>query len=271
MSEYQPSALLAMPTELRLDVYRYLFEDCLADGEVSDVAGLFLCCREIQQELEAELMARVRPLLTAKYEWESTSFRNGIISFKLHRGLNVKAEKVALSVDLPLGKHGLRSITSDYEEAKDALRVALRALKPVLTLPWSVFTLSLGRHAQLEELDIRDVDGLFDRFFRGLHPGSSTFRTLKHIDRLVLSYGHSRSPAYASTSILRTLSDTSYRLGFCLKGRFSRSYTNAWVSRLSTGKDKVWRLTVDFEHGMGAVDGVLFEVGHPGGIRIRTP
>ncbi|KAH3974063.1 hypothetical protein HBI81_154770 [Parastagonospora nodorum] len=256
MSEYQPSALLAMPTELRLDVYRYLFEDCLADGEVSDVTGLFLCCREIQQELEAELMARVRPLLTAKYEWESTSFRNGIISFKLH----------GVSLSRPRRWRFL-----DYEEAKDALRVALRALKPVLTLPWSVFTLSLGRHAQLEELDMRDVDGLFDRFFRGLHPGSSTFRTLKHIDRLVLSYGHSRSPACASTSILRTLSDTSDRLGFCLKGRFSRSYTNAWVSRLSTGKDKVWRLTVDFEHGMRAVDGVLFEVGHPGGIRIRTP
>jgi len=59
MGDTQPSALLSMPTELRLDVYRYLFEDCLADGEVSDVAGLLLCCREIEQELEVELMARV--------------------------------------------------------------------------------------------------------------------------------------------------------------------------------------------------------------------
>jgi hypothetical protein len=46
MSE-TPYGLLTMPTELRLDVYRYLFEDCLADGYVSDIVGLLLCCRGI--------------------------------------------------------------------------------------------------------------------------------------------------------------------------------------------------------------------------------
>jgi hypothetical protein len=90
MSE-TPYGLLTMPTELRLDVYRYLFEDCLADGYVSDIAGLLLCCRGIHQELEAEHMAKARPLLTTKYKWESINFRDSVIGMKLYLGLNVKA------------------------------------------------------------------------------------------------------------------------------------------------------------------------------------
>jgi hypothetical protein len=173
---------------------------------------------------------------------------------------------MALSAGLPFGKSSLHSRVDDFVEAKEGLRVVLRALKPVLTLPWSIFALSLGRHAQLEELDMRDVDGLFHQFFRSLHPGSSTFRTLRHIDRLVLDYGRSRSPAHASSSIVGKLSDTLDRLGLCFKGRFSRSYTNAWVSRFSTGKDKGWRLTMDFKQGMGAVEAASFEIARPGGI-----
>jgi hypothetical protein len=45
-----------------------LLKECFADGWVSAIAGTFLCCHDVHHELEAEPMARVRPLLTAKYE-----------------------------------------------------------------------------------------------------------------------------------------------------------------------------------------------------------
>ncbi|KAH4473361.1 hypothetical protein HBH89_254420 [Parastagonospora nodorum] len=178
---------------------------------------------------------------------------------------------MALSVDLPFGKSSLHSRVENLVEAKEGLRVVLRALKPVLTSPWSVLMLSIGRHAQLAEFIMHDVDVLFHRIFSDLHPGTSLCRTLRYIDRLVLNYGHSRSPAYASTSIFGTLSDTSNRLGICFKASFSRELTNAWVSKLPPGKDEGWRLTMDFKQGMGAVEGASAEIPRPGGIRIRTP
>jgi hypothetical protein len=93
------------------------------------------------------------------------------------------------------------------------------------------------------------------------------FRDLRHTDRLVLDYGHSRWHALAINHVIRELSDTSTRFGPRFKERFPREYTNAWVSRLTAGKDKGLRLTMDFKQGMGAVEGVLFEMGQHGGIR----
>lgn len=68
----QFNSLLGMPTELRLIVYQYLFLYCLAEGSVSDVAGLLLTCREVLQEVETEYIIKLRPLLQAKYAWEAT-------------------------------------------------------------------------------------------------------------------------------------------------------------------------------------------------------
>jgi hypothetical protein len=69
------NGFLALPTELRLEVYGTLLKECFADGWAQDFAGLFLCCREVHQVLESEFMTRFRPLLTAKYEWETTSLQ----------------------------------------------------------------------------------------------------------------------------------------------------------------------------------------------------
>jgi hypothetical protein len=67
MSEISPDSFLCLPTELRLEVFKLLLSDCLATGHVAPLAGLFMCCREIHHELEAEFMAEHRPLLQAMH------------------------------------------------------------------------------------------------------------------------------------------------------------------------------------------------------------
>lgn len=176
--------------------------------------------------------------MTAKYEWESTSFRDGIISFELYPVLNVKTEKVALSVDMPLKDIRPPLNAFDFEEAEDTLRVIFRALRPVLALPWSILTLSFNRHAQLQEHHMRNTHALFYLFFGALAPDSSKCCALRHIDRLVLDYGHSRLPAHAIDRVVDELSDFLGQFGSLFKEYFSREYTNACVSRLIAGKDK---------------------------------
>jgi hypothetical protein len=105
MANAQMNGLFVLPTELRLEVYRLLFEECLADGYVSDVAGLFLCCREVHRELEAEFMTRVRPLLEIMYKWAATELYDEplCILVKPRSARNMPAS--GLSVILPALTH----------------------------------------------------------------------------------------------------------------------------------------------------------------------
>lgn len=225
-----------MPTELRLDVYRYLFEDCLSNGEVSDVAGLYLCCREVQQELEAEIMARVRPLLTAKYEWESTSFKDGIISFKLNHSLNVKTGKIALAISLPIGKSALRSIPNGCNNFGQEIQPS-PGRSAQSSLPHGPSSLSFVSEPPLElsfvEYEVQLFYQLFDYIFHTVKAS----QPLGGTDRLVLDYGHHR--ATVSRNIFGELWPASCDLRWRFRQlKVPRMVVCGWISRPCARSDQ---------------------------------
>jgi hypothetical protein len=133
MSNAQSSAFLGIPTELRLEVYEYLIVECLADGPVSDIAGLFHCCREVNQELEAEYMPKIRRLLRAKYEWEAIGFGQGFIGMNLRPSLRAKGEDTELCFILPVESDINRGF--DYRLLKPSVRSLAGSLSPALSSP----------------------------------------------------------------------------------------------------------------------------------------
>lgn len=86
----QASIFFTIPAELRLEVYKNLLEDCLENGFVMDVAGLFYACCQIHQEIESEFMAAVRPPLNAKSAWDISGVYPGVLSMKILPKLNSK-------------------------------------------------------------------------------------------------------------------------------------------------------------------------------------
>jgi hypothetical protein len=66
MTESSATGFLDLSTELRLEVYKHLIVDQLGNGHAGGLAGLFLSCRTIQQELEKEYIVNARSLLNAQ-------------------------------------------------------------------------------------------------------------------------------------------------------------------------------------------------------------
>lgn len=62
--------LLLLPLQLRLEVYSYLISPCLLEGFTHNIGGLYLSCRQIHTEMEAEHLCKLRPVLMAKHGWE---------------------------------------------------------------------------------------------------------------------------------------------------------------------------------------------------------
>lgn len=89
-----------LPAELRLEIYKHLFDECLAVGHASDVAGLFLSCREVHRELETDFMTRARPLLEAKHNWLSTQYGDEVLEMRFRPSLT-NTSKAELVIVLP--------------------------------------------------------------------------------------------------------------------------------------------------------------------------
>jgi hypothetical protein len=141
-------------------VYRTLLKECLADGWAQDFAGLFLCCREVHQELESEFMTRFRPLLTAKYEWETTSLQKTPLRLLVKPKPCRNMLKPELSVDISL----LVLVVKRKVKMHDILPKLALCLRPVLALNWSVLTLSTKVHIR----DSLRITSIFRGFFHTL-------------------------------------------------------------------------------------------------------
>jgi hypothetical protein len=253
MSDAQSSAFLTMPTELRHQVYEYLIVECLADGSVSDIAGLFHCCREVNQELEAEYMPKIRPLLRAKDEWEATSFQNGLLRIALRPSLRAKVEDSELCVSLPVEPD--IHTGSGYRSLKSSIRSLARSLCPALRSPWHTLKLSYCSKflSDMPEL----MSFTYETLLRHLsQPKYCILRVIDHIQRLVLGYKHIHGASLLlSFNVLWDMFRHSRAL--FLRPSQQRFVNHGWISRTQG----VWSVTLDFEQGLDSVEGALWELG----------
>jgi hypothetical protein len=189
MSDHQPSGLLNLPAELRLEVYQYLVIHCLAEGSTRDVAGVYLCCREIHTELETEHISKVRPLLKGKYRWEKNAQYVAPIRFEMNTTRAAREDGACLVVRMPIGKEWLGNKFGCAED-NEGFREMVESLRPALGLPWSILTPCFydptGVSRKFGEIDI-----LFVFLLSCLHeragPGTCT---LRRTNRLVLMHPH---------------------------------------------------------------------------------
>jgi hypothetical protein len=239
-------------------VYRTLLKECLADGWAQDFAGLFLCCREVHQELESEFMTRFRPLLTAKYEWETTSLQKTPLRLLIKPRPCRNMLKPELSVDISL----LVLVVKRKVKMHDILPKLALCLRPVLALNWSVLTLSTKVHIR----DSLRLTSIFRGFFHTLdYRTKASSRCFPGVDRLVLNYG---KPGTAVTKRAFGVAHLTYchtRNYFaCLHQ--PRSIIQAWISKVFDDGEPGWRLTLDFKDGLSPMRGGLWRLGAAGGL-----
>ena len=257
MSDIQSSGFLRMPVELRLDVYQRLFVNCLADGYVSDVAGLYLCCSEVRDEIEAEYMTKIRPLLQAKYEWESTGFQDEPLRFTLRPNLRAKAEETELSIGLPVDS--TQYLTFDYEPLISSVKTLALSLRSAFHHPWSILRLSVI--CQIPRQDRQHMTGwVLEHFIYCLsQPQPRTFSFPKHIQRLVLILN---CPWLAVNETQFHLLWRMFRISrtHFLRLDAPRAVKQAWISKAPDGDRRGWYLTLDFEQGLGSTDDALWSI-----------
>jgi hypothetical protein len=252
------NGFLVLPTELRLEGYRTLLKECLADGWAQDFAGLFLCCREVHQELELEFMTRFRPLLTAKYEWETTSLQKTPLRFLVKPRPCRNMIKPELSVDISL----LVLVVKRKVKMHDILPKLALCLRPVLALNWSVLTLSTKVHIR----DSLRITSIFRGFFHTLdYRTKASSRYFQGVDRLVLSYGKPGTAVTKRAFGVALLTYCHTRNYFaCLHQ--PRSIIQACISKVFDDSEPGWRLTLDFKDGLSLVRGGLWRLGAAAGL-----
>ncbi|KAF2826852.1 hypothetical protein CC86DRAFT_406096 [Ophiobolus disseminans] len=157
VGDVQTGGFFLLPTELRLEVYKYLIHDCLGEGFAADAAGLYLSCRQIHNKLEAEAIAKIRSLLMAKGGYQRDTQGCGTIRFGLSKDRARRGKESDLNVQLP----SLRASYAGDKNPEDHLdfRTMAEYLLPVLHLPWNVLTLNFDK-ASGAVIDFRDVNYL---------------------------------------------------------------------------------------------------------------
>ncbi|KAH7413839.1 hypothetical protein DE146DRAFT_9783 [Phaeosphaeria sp. MPI-PUGE-AT-0046c] len=137
----QASIFFALPPELRLEVYKILLEDCLEHGFIIDFSGLFLCCRQVHQEIRSEFILAAVPLLNAKSTWETLANYPLVLGMRILPKLNSK--KAELSIRLPVGPaFGNNPMMANKE---NKLWVASPCMREVFARNWSTLTLKLDK------------------------------------------------------------------------------------------------------------------------------
>lgn len=251
MSDNQSSGLLNMPMELRLDVYRLLLEDCLANGTVSDIAGLYLACAQLHQELEAEYASKLRPLLHAHYEWAVTGPQEDMLRIGVEPKLNVDVGQAQVSVLIPIG--------IDDEVTP---RAAASSLRHVLGSRCA--TLALGyidtNPSRQAWPDLHTELRSFWLFFRDMgRPNRCEYQNFDQIERLILSTGR------CDLRVAHEQFDDMWEFFLFVRSYLIQKTTpqrimRAWISRPCTGNVQGWRLTLDLASKLNLVEDALWVI-----------
>ncbi|KAH7079509.1 hypothetical protein FB567DRAFT_606768 [Paraphoma chrysanthemicola] len=255
------SDFLNLPPELRLEVYRILIEDCLWEGQVSDLSGLYKCCREVYKELEAEYIAKIRPVLYTKSLWEATSSQQGPLRMKISPSLTAKPGEGDLSIILPFDNRRKRRHSQIYA----AFNTLATCLSPVFAAPWETITISPNKLVSPEysaqtskvflELGVVFVLLIYEYdLVRG-----DILCDIPRTRHLRLQYGGNTE--HLSLHMFHRLWEVSccYRQAFLGNGSMPRG-AKSFISKMSQGDEQGWQLVFDFEDNSAAEKGAHWEV-----------
>jgi hypothetical protein len=65
------SGFLVLPPELQIQVYSTISANPLARGEATKLRGIYVVCQTTHQEVETEIISKLRPLLDIMHEWNT--------------------------------------------------------------------------------------------------------------------------------------------------------------------------------------------------------
>jgi hypothetical protein len=257
MTDDQTSGLLSLPAELRLKVYQHLVNDCLTEGSTHDVAGLYLCCREIHTELETEHISKVRPLLEAEHRWEQAAHDVAPIRFEMNTKTAARKDGACLTIRIPILEE--RRQTNGYTHSGRRFCEMVESLRPVLGLSWSTLKLCFydpaGGFRSFEDTDILYVY-ILNHLYQFAVPG--TF-ALRQTDRLVLMHPHEADEDRSSESIPRTFFEDFAYVGRLSRGPngFARA-SRGWCYTCPTTGEDAWHMVIDFKNDLEVPERALY-------------
>jgi hypothetical protein len=164
---------LELATELRLKIYAHAVMDSL-DGCLTGLGGLFLSCRTAQKELEADFIAKVRPLLVAQSKWRQTRSKYPETTYEPLRlqssagslFSNAAARKLVITLPMPATwimwlKPKLSASRVPMLDKIPSFVQLVSTLQPVLCLQWAELTIKLCSKATADPSEFQDVESDF--------------------------------------------------------------------------------------------------------------
>jgi len=270
MGDTQTRGLLVLPTELRLEVYQYLVVNCLAEGRATDIAGIYLSCREIYAELNADFILKARPLLLAKHRWNQISEGGAPMRMDLvlDTRQSFRGSAIELSIKIPVLKVWLDDSKGETPDDFESFCHMVEGIRPLFCLPWSVLTLGFyDASGPLTSFD--HIDDLFFGVLYCLHEFASrrkqTEHALQQTNRLVLTLPNYPNDEWEFT--LRPIWET-----FIYMRRVSRHsetfahVKNGWICKGLDTKEPGWRFIIDFTRDLEAPERASWKFYKSGGL-----
>jgi hypothetical protein len=124
--------LSILPFELRLEIYRHLFTTSMAAGNFVGIGGLLFSCREIYDEVTADCVSKVRPLLEAMRKWAAAYPDGAPLRIEFPCDYSFIAPPSEGIISLPVSSSWKRK--EYYTKNKPLFSASVRALHPIFAM-----------------------------------------------------------------------------------------------------------------------------------------
>ncbi|KAH7396326.1 hypothetical protein BKA66DRAFT_438274 [Pyrenochaeta sp. MPI-SDFR-AT-0127] len=253
MTILQPREFLALPTEIRLEVYRYLAISALATGSASCMYGLYLTSRLIRDEMERETVSKMRKLLETQHSWNSAIQTDAPLRIHLPESgsSNFSIDEISLFVPICEASDPRDEIHPDPATFGRICILLCNLFKlPCSTMTINFYYPPLGGDYEFN-LNIEVMETLLNRIKSHDKEGSA----FRQIDRLAIQLGPYGGPA--------NIEGTYYCIvcaAIVTGSVFIPEVKRAWLAVDGPGQFPVWTVGFDFTDGLSMVSGKVDEI-----------
>jgi hypothetical protein len=131
------NTFLALPPELRLEVYHYLFANLITDNKVGDVSGLIFSCREIYDEMNQDFVSKVRVLLNSLRRWTAAHPEKKPLHIQLPHDYAFAKPPTTAVITIPNSPFWESETLHLY---RNSFRTTMNQLEPLFAHPWENLT-----------------------------------------------------------------------------------------------------------------------------------